>query len=220
MEKDFFYVCPGHLKDNKFCTPIVDPAAVAARRKAEMDREVERVKREYEEKQRRKKEKEAEREAEREKEKEKDSDKKDKKSEDDTKKPEVAKVSHARPISFYSTWKSTKFTLSTERRVTAHPLRRRAPSLRFAKVSPKDELFFLKTCKLMVNAGLSSNYESKRNAAPNKQSDNGSDSTTPIYFLKSRRGFLERDLLHVVCSVTRPIQLVKIPPCQPRYLPQ
>lgn len=96
--KDFFYVCPGHLKDNKFCTPIVDPAAVAARRKAEMEREVERVKREYEEKQRRKKEKEAEREAEKEKGKEKDSDKKGKKSEDDTKKPEVAKKDESPPI--------------------------------------------------------------------------------------------------------------------------
>ncbi|KAI0025235.1 DUF1742-domain-containing protein [Xylariomycetidae sp. FL0641] len=55
--KDFFYVCPAHLKDRGFCSPIIDHAAVAARKKKEEDEEIERVKKEYEEKQRKKKEK-------------------------------------------------------------------------------------------------------------------------------------------------------------------
>lgn len=57
--KDFFYVCPGHLKERSFCTPIIDQEAVAAKKKKEMEEELERVKREYEEKQRKKKEKES-----------------------------------------------------------------------------------------------------------------------------------------------------------------
>ncbi len=56
--QDYFYVCPGHLKDPGFGSPIIDEAEVAARKKKEeMDKEVERVKKEYEEKQKRKKEK-------------------------------------------------------------------------------------------------------------------------------------------------------------------
>ncbi|KAI1136770.1 DUF1742-domain-containing protein [Hypoxylon sp. FL0543] len=57
--KDFFYVCPGHLKDRGFCTPIIDQEAVAAKKKKEMEEELERAKKEYEEKQRKKKEKES-----------------------------------------------------------------------------------------------------------------------------------------------------------------
>ncbi|KAI0136758.1 VPS4-associated protein 1 [Xylariales sp. AK1849] len=57
-KQDFFYVCPIHLEDTRFCTPIIDEEAVAARKKKEMDEEIERVKKEYEEKQRKKKEKE------------------------------------------------------------------------------------------------------------------------------------------------------------------
>lgn len=56
--QDFFYVCPAHLKESSFCTPIVDQAAVEAKKKKELEEEVERVKKEYEEKQRKKKEKE------------------------------------------------------------------------------------------------------------------------------------------------------------------
>ncbi|KAI0909401.1 VPS4-associated protein 1 [Ustulina deusta] len=59
-KQDFFYVCLAHLQDRGFCSPIIDHDAVAAKRKKEMDEEVERLKREYEEKQRKKKEKEAE----------------------------------------------------------------------------------------------------------------------------------------------------------------
>ncbi|PWY86202.1 DUF1742-domain-containing protein [Aspergillus heteromorphus CBS 117.55] len=54
--RDFFYVCPSHLKDRHFCSPIVDTEAVAAKAKEEaLAREIEKVKREYEEKQQRKK---------------------------------------------------------------------------------------------------------------------------------------------------------------------
>merc|ERR1711964_649288 len=55
--KDFFYVCPAHLKDKGFCNPIIDEAAIAAKKKKEMDAEIERVKLEFEEKQKKKKEK-------------------------------------------------------------------------------------------------------------------------------------------------------------------
>lgn len=57
--QDWFYVCPAHLKDTGFCTPKIDHAAIEARRKRELDEEVERVKKEYEEKQKKRKEKEA-----------------------------------------------------------------------------------------------------------------------------------------------------------------
>ncbi|KAI4150765.1 MAG: hypothetical protein LQ340_003911, partial [Diploschistes diacapsis] len=58
---DFFYTCRGHLKDRGFCSPVVDEEEVAARKKREeLDREVERIKREYEEKMRRRREKEKE----------------------------------------------------------------------------------------------------------------------------------------------------------------
>ncbi|KAK3377406.1 VPS4-associated protein 1 [Lasiosphaeria ovina] len=54
--KDWFFVCPSHLKDVGFCTPKIDPAAAEARRKRELEEEIERVKKEYEEKKRKKKE--------------------------------------------------------------------------------------------------------------------------------------------------------------------
>ncbi|KAI1086994.1 DUF1742-domain-containing protein [Rostrohypoxylon terebratum] len=57
--KDFFYVCPSHLKDRGFCSPIIDQEAIAAKKKKEMEDELERVKKEYEERQRKKKEKES-----------------------------------------------------------------------------------------------------------------------------------------------------------------
>jgi hypothetical protein len=65
-------VCPGHTKDRKFCTPIIDEAALAAKKKQEMDAEIERVKKEFEEKQKKKKEKEMEKEKEKKKDEEKD----------------------------------------------------------------------------------------------------------------------------------------------------
>lgn len=57
---DFFYVCPVHLQDANFASPIVDQAAIDAKKKKELDDEVERVKKEYEERQKRKKDKEKE----------------------------------------------------------------------------------------------------------------------------------------------------------------
>lgn len=86
--KDFFFVCPGHLKDKGFCTPIIDEAAVAAKKKKEMEEEVERVKKEFEEKQKKKKEKEKNKDKGKEKDRDKkDEDKKEKgdeKKDDDT----------------------------------------------------------------------------------------------------------------------------------------
>ncbi|KAK3312708.1 VPS4-associated protein 1 [Apodospora peruviana] len=76
--KDFFYVCPSHLKDPGFCTPKIDQAAIEARKKKELEEEIERVKKEYEEKKKKKEEKEK-----------KDKDKKDKdKKKDDKEKKE------------------------------------------------------------------------------------------------------------------------------------
>lgn len=50
-QKDYFYVCPGHLSDRGYCTPIVDEAEAAAKKKKEeLDREIELIKKEYEEK--------------------------------------------------------------------------------------------------------------------------------------------------------------------------
>lgn len=72
--QDFFYVCASHLKDKGFCNPIIDEAVVAARKKKEMDAEVERLKQEFEEKQKKKKEKESAKEKEKDKDKDKDKD--------------------------------------------------------------------------------------------------------------------------------------------------
>ncbi|CAG7930895.1 unnamed protein product [Penicillium olsonii] len=58
--KDFFYVCPAHLQDRHFCSPIIDTEGQAKRQKEEaMAKEIEKIKKEYEEKQRRKKEQKA-----------------------------------------------------------------------------------------------------------------------------------------------------------------
>ncbi|RDW57017.1 AAA-ATPase Vps4-associated 1 family protein [Aspergillus mulundensis] len=83
--KDYFYVCPVHLKDRHFCSPIVDAAEEEAKRKAElMANEIEKVKKEYEEKQQRKKEKEKEK-------KDKDKDDKDNDKDDSSKKADDGK---------------------------------------------------------------------------------------------------------------------------------
>ncbi|EQK97900.1 hypothetical protein G6O67_004542 [Ophiocordyceps sinensis] len=57
--KDFFYVCPIHLKDVNFCTPRIDEDAVKARREKELAEETKKLKKEYEERQHRKKENES-----------------------------------------------------------------------------------------------------------------------------------------------------------------
>ncbi|CAN8104502.1 unnamed protein product [Discula destructiva] len=89
-KQDFFYVCPSHLKEPGFCTPIVDQAAAEAKKKRELEEEVERVKKEYEEKQRKKKEKEA---ADKDKEKDKSKDKEGDEKKDETKQPDSAEKS-------------------------------------------------------------------------------------------------------------------------------
>ncbi|KAL4878558.1 VPS4-associated protein 1 [Aspergillus karnatakaensis] len=56
--KDYFYICPVHLEDKHFCSPIIDAEEEEKKKKAEaMALEIEKVKKEYEEKQKRKKEK-------------------------------------------------------------------------------------------------------------------------------------------------------------------
>ena len=77
--QDFFYICPGHLKDKGFCSPDADEAAALEekKKKEELDKEVEAVKKEYEEKQLLKQEKR------KKKEKEKGKDKAEKKAEDE-----------------------------------------------------------------------------------------------------------------------------------------
>lgn len=89
QSKDFFYICPAHLQDRHFCSPVVDSAEEARKKRDEaMAREIEAVKREYEEKQSRKKGKEKEKEKEKEKgedgeSKEKKEEKKEEKERDD-----------------------------------------------------------------------------------------------------------------------------------------
>ncbi|KAI5239375.1 DUF1742-domain-containing protein [Aureobasidium subglaciale] len=57
--KDFFYICPSHLKDRNFALPTDDEAKAIAERKKkeELDREIEAVKKEYEEKMKKKQQK-------------------------------------------------------------------------------------------------------------------------------------------------------------------
>ncbi|KAL4873166.1 VPS4-associated protein 1 [Aspergillus spectabilis] len=56
--KDHFYICPIHLQDRHFCSPIIDAEEEEKKKKADaMAQEIEKVKKEYEEKQRKKKEK-------------------------------------------------------------------------------------------------------------------------------------------------------------------
>jgi len=82
--QDFFYICVGHLKDRKFCQPDTDEAATAAaKRKADLEREIEAVKKEYEEKQKRKKEKRTEKEKAKDKGSKKDAEEEDKQDEKD-----------------------------------------------------------------------------------------------------------------------------------------
>ena len=70
--QDFFYVCKTHLKDKGFANPVVDEKAQAEKQKKEaMDREIEKIKKEYEERQKQKKAK------------KKSKDEKDKKKEED-----------------------------------------------------------------------------------------------------------------------------------------
>lgn len=56
--RDFFFVCDGHLKDTGFASPIVDKEEEdAKKKKEEMAKAIEDVKKEYEERQKKKKDK-------------------------------------------------------------------------------------------------------------------------------------------------------------------
>lgn len=91
-------MCPSHLKDRGFCSPIIDQAAVDAKKKEDMKAEVEKVKKEYEERQRKKKE---ESEKSKDKDKDKDKDGDDKKKADDDKKADESK-SKDEEVSIYT----------------------------------------------------------------------------------------------------------------------
>ncbi|KAL6707947.1 hypothetical protein ACN47E_003621 [Coniothyrium glycines] len=96
--KDFFYICAGHLTDRGFCQPDADEAAAVAaqKKKEELDREIEAVKKEYEEKQRLKREKRKGKDKEKDKEKEKDAKSKD---EEEDKQDEKAKDDKIKELS-------------------------------------------------------------------------------------------------------------------------
>ncbi|KAK3388751.1 VPS4-associated protein 1 [Sordaria brevicollis] len=91
--KDFFYICPSHLKETSFCTPKIDTEAIEARKKKELEEEIERVKKEYEEKQKKKQEKGKEAEKEKGKDKKEDEKSKDKDEKKDEKDQEKSKDS-------------------------------------------------------------------------------------------------------------------------------
>lgn len=83
--KDFFFICSGHLVDKGFCQPDPDEAAAveAKKKKDELDAEMEKVKKEYDEKQKLKREKRKAKEKEKDKAKEKEAESKE--EEEDTK---------------------------------------------------------------------------------------------------------------------------------------
>ncbi|KAK8086780.1 hypothetical protein PG994_001754 [Apiospora phragmitis] len=56
-KQDHFYVCAAHLKEVRFCKPIVDQAAIDAKKQKEKDDEIiAQAKKDYDEKQRKKRE--------------------------------------------------------------------------------------------------------------------------------------------------------------------
>ncbi|EOA81190.1 hypothetical protein ACJQWK_07460 [Exserohilum turcicum] len=90
--KDFFYICAGHLTDRGFCQPEAEEAKRVAdqKKQEELDREIEAVKKEYEQKQQIKRDKRKGKDKEKDKEKEKEAkskeeeeDKQDEKAKDD-----------------------------------------------------------------------------------------------------------------------------------------
>ncbi|RDA95998.1 hypothetical protein CP533_5919 [Ophiocordyceps camponoti-saundersi (nom. inval.)] len=104
--KDFFYVCPAHLKDRYFCTPKIDEDAIKAKREKALAEEMERLKEEYEEKQRKKKEKE--------KDKEKDKDKKEDKGKEEDEKKDKEKDEKAKQSGQDKDGKSTEAAADTQ----------------------------------------------------------------------------------------------------------
>ncbi|RAO64092.1 uncharacterized protein BHQ10_000104 [Talaromyces amestolkiae] len=97
--KDFFYICPSHLKDRGFCSPIGASEQEAKKKKdEELAQEIEKVKKEYEEKQKRKKEKEKEKDKEKNDDKDKEKTKNEKKDseEEDVEKEKNDKINELR----------------------------------------------------------------------------------------------------------------------------
>ncbi|TFB01619.1 hypothetical protein CCMA1212_006561 [Trichoderma ghanense] len=84
-KKDFFYICPAHLKDRYFCTPKIDEDAAKAKREKELAEEKEKLVKEYQEKLRKKKEKEKEKEKSKDKDKDKDEEKDESKEDKESK---------------------------------------------------------------------------------------------------------------------------------------
>jgi hypothetical protein len=116
--KDYFYICPGHLLDKGFCTPDPDEAAAAEakKKKDELDAEIEKVKKEYEEKQKLKRDKRKGKE--KEKDKAKDNEAKSKDDEEDTKdeKAKDDKVSNYCSVHMHAVYSSVdQRTLKDER---------------------------------------------------------------------------------------------------------
>lgn len=105
-QDDYFYICPGHLKDPKFATAKDAEDLAEKKRKEELDKEIEAVKKEFEEKMRKKldrrKQKEYEKDGKKEKEEKKEESKEDAEEEkakeaklkdlESKKEPEKAKV--------------------------------------------------------------------------------------------------------------------------------
>ncbi|UNI15952.1 hypothetical protein JDV02_002434 [Purpureocillium takamizusanense] len=100
-KKDFFYVCPVHLKDKNFALPKIDEEAVKAKREKELAEETEKLKKEYEERQRKKKDKEAKKKEDKDKDKgskdDKDKDKDKEKTKDDKSTDDVAEEKDSGP---------------------------------------------------------------------------------------------------------------------------
>ncbi|EAT87734.1 hypothetical protein HBI56_119750 [Parastagonospora nodorum] len=96
--KDFFYICPGHLLDRGFCQPDAEEvtALEVKKKKDELDAQIEKVKKEYEEKQRLKREKRKTKEKEKDKAKEKEAQSKD---EEEDKQDEKAKEDKIKELS-------------------------------------------------------------------------------------------------------------------------
>jgi len=97
--KDYFYICPAHLKDRNFAVPTEDEAKAIEERKKqeELDREIEQIKKEYEEKLKRKKEKKDKKDKKDSKEDAKDAKKDEDKSDEQLEKEKNEKVSECTP---------------------------------------------------------------------------------------------------------------------------
>ncbi|KAF1839294.1 DUF1742-domain-containing protein [Decorospora gaudefroyi] len=96
--KDFFYICVGHLSDRAFCQPDADEAKRVAelKKQEDLDCEIEAVKKEYEEKQKLKRDKRKGKAKDKDKEKEKESKTKE---EDEDKEDEKAKEDKIKALS-------------------------------------------------------------------------------------------------------------------------